>query len=60
MSEYGFSLTRIFPTYVLIRENTVQRKLAIWYILGGASQEHRNSGPENYFDTPEFVIEDNT
>ena len=39
MSEYGFSLTRIFPykdrieDFVLIRENAGQKKLVFWYIL---------------------------
>ena len=39
MSEYGFSLARIFPykgriaDSVLIRENKGQRKPVFWYIL---------------------------
>ena len=39
MSEYRFSLTRIFPykdrieDFVLIRENAGQKKLVFWYIL---------------------------
>ena len=56
MPEYGFSLNRIFPykdriyDYVLIREDTGQRKPVFWNFLRSENLKLRNTSEKTRFE----------